>query len=227
MIKSIFVDYTGTLVSEDGKEMQELSARLCGNSDLHDPAAMSAYFWEHVKQYERESVGAAYCTEDEIVLRILRQCVRDFSLRDDMEELLALFRAWWTHAPAFADVRPFFDACTVPIYIVTNNGKEYVEASMREKGLRPAGIVCGDMARCYKPHPALFEKALEISGCSADEVLHIGDSVQSDAEGALAVGIRPVLLDRTGRKRQREGEKWSVISSLPEVFSLPWVVFPL
>lgn len=226
MVKSIFVDYTGTLVSEDGKEMQELADRLCGNSALHDRQAMTAYFWDYVKQYERESVGDAYRTEDEIVQRILRQCVREFDLRDDLQELHALFQASWIHAPAFGDVNAFFSACPVPIYILSNNGEAYIAASMREKGLRPAGIVCGDMVRCYKPHPALFAKALEISGCGTDEVLHIGDSVQSDVEGALRAGIRPVLLDRTGKKKPPEGGGWEVISALPEVFSLPDVRFP-
>lgn len=225
MIKSIFVDYTGTLVREDGKEMQELADRLCGNSSLHDRQAMTAYFWDHVKRYERESVGDTYQTEDEIIERILRQCVREFDLRDDLTELHALFQASWIHAPAFEDVRTFFDRCPVPLWIVSNNGEAYVSASMEEKGLRPAGIICGDMARCYKPHPALFAKALEISGCRAEEVLHIGDSVQSDVEGALRAGILPILLDRTGGTARRKAGGWAVISALPEVFALPHVRF--
>lgn len=226
MIKSVFVDYTGTLVREDGKEMQELADRLCGNSTLHDRQAMTSYFWDYVKKYERESVGESYRTEDEIVARILRQCVREFDLREDLQALQALFQASWVHAPAFDDVPAFFAACPVPIYVLSNNGEVYVSASMREKGLRPAGIVCGDMVRCYKPHPALFAKALEVSGCRADEVLHIGDSVQSDVEGALRAGIRPILLDRTGRKQSPEDGGWEVISALSEVFSLPDVHFP-
>lgn len=226
VIKSVFVDYTGTLVREDGKEMQELADRLCGNSTLHDRQAMTAYFWDHVKKYEQESVGDAYQTEDEIIRRILRQCVREFDLREDLDALQTLFQASWIHAPAFEDVHPFFATCPVPIYILSNNGETYVSASMREKGLRPAGIVCGDMVRCYKPHPALFAKALEVSGCEAGEVLHIGDSLQSDVAGALNAGIRPVLLDRTGGKTPPESGEWAVISALPEVFTLPYVRFP-
>ena len=49
-----------------------------------------------------------------------------------------------------------------------------------------------------KPDAAIFHTALEQSGTIAEEAVHIGDSVTSDVEGAQAVGIRPVLLDRAG-----------------------------
>ena len=55
------------------------------------------------------------------------------------------------------------------------------------------------MARAYKPHRELFLKALEVSGCRAKEVVHIGDSVTSDVAGAASAGIRPLLLDRRGK----------------------------
>ena len=84
------------------------------------------------------------------------------------------------------------------------NLKKYEEAAyqvaMDDNDLHPAGIICGDMARAYKPHGELFEKALEVSGCKAEEVIHVGDSVASDVKGAQSAGIRPILLDRTGTK---------------------------
>ncbi len=49
-----------------------------------------------------------------------------------------------------------------------------------------------------KPDAAIFHAALDQSGATAEEAVHIGDSVTSDVEGAQAVGIRPVLLDRSG-----------------------------
>ena len=55
--------------------------------------------------------------------------------------------------------------------------------------------------KAYKPHRELFEKALEVSGCKADEVVHVGDSLSSDAKGAQAAGITPILIDRSGKKQ--------------------------
>ena len=71
-------------------------------------------------------------------------------------------------------------------------------------------------AKAYKPHRELFDKALEISGCLPEEVIHVGDSLSSDVEGAKRAGIRPVLLDRKG-KAAPEGV--SVIRSLTELLN--------
>jgi putative hydrolase of the HAD superfamily len=47
-----------------------------------------------------------------------------------------------------------------------------------------------------KPHPAIFRSALDRLEVRAPEVLHVGDSWEEDTLGALAVGIRPIHLDR-------------------------------
>ena len=104
------------------------------------------------------------------------------------------------YAPAFPDSAEFFEKCRVPIYVISNNGLSYVEEGMRDKDLHPAGIICGDMVRAYKPHREIFQKALEVSGLGPEEVIHIGDSVTSDVAGAAAAGITALLLDRKGDK---------------------------
>lgn len=49
-----------------------------------------------------------------------------------------------------------------------------------------------------KPHRTIFETALAQAGASAAESLMVGDSLKADIEGALAVGMRAVLLRRSG-----------------------------
>jgi HAD superfamily hydrolase (TIGR01549 family) len=49
-----------------------------------------------------------------------------------------------------------------------------------------------------KPDSRIFEFALEMEGVSADQALHIGDNPVDDVQGAQAVGLRAILLDRTG-----------------------------
>jgi putative hydrolase of the HAD superfamily len=50
-----------------------------------------------------------------------------------------------------------------------------------------------------KPHRRIFEWALGEAGVPAETVLHVGDHVDADVEGATAVGIGAVLIDRDGR----------------------------
>ena len=50
-----------------------------------------------------------------------------------------------------------------------------------------------------KPDPAIFGLALEALGVPASgTVLHLGDSLRSDVDGALAAGLQPVHFDPYG-----------------------------
>jgi len=52
-----------------------------------------------------------------------------------------------------------------------------------------------------KPDRRLFEVALEQAGCSRSEMLHVGDSLETDVAGAHNTGIRCVWLNRKGAPR--------------------------
>ena len=199
MIKAVFVDYTGTIITQGGRDAEALVYRVCKNSDMKDPSGFIKYWWGMVKEYEDRFEGASYITEDEIVDRMLRRCEEEIHLQENLDELHALCQRFWMYAPLFDDVKEFFEECPYPTYIISNNGEEYIAEAMRANGISPAGIVTADMVKAYKPHPALFRKALEISGCTVDAVVHIGDSITSDVNGAKAVGIKPIVLDRDGK----------------------------
>ncbi|PIU57415.1 MAG: hypothetical protein COS88_01160 [Chloroflexi bacterium CG07_land_8_20_14_0_80_51_10] len=49
-----------------------------------------------------------------------------------------------------------------------------------------------------KPHPQIFNAALERAQVQASEAIHVGDQYHSDVVGARGVGIKPLLLDRDG-----------------------------
>ncbi len=49
-----------------------------------------------------------------------------------------------------------------------------------------------------KPDPAIFETALESLGVRAEEALFVDDQ-RAFCDGAAALGIHAVLIDRTGR----------------------------
>lgn len=174
-------------------------------------------WWGLVKQYENSSFGDSYLTEDEIVDRALLDLVKTFQLKENLAELHRLIQDYWVNAPLFPDVREFYETCPLPLYVISNNGIQYVEKAMKRNRLCPTGIVCADMVRAYKPHKELFEKALDVSGFRADQVIHIGDSFQSDVQGAASAGIQPVLLQRSGNRRY---EGITTVQALYEVLDL-------
>jgi putative hydrolase of the HAD superfamily len=72
-----------------------------------------------------------------------------------------------------------------------------------------------------KPHPEIFRYALHRAGVAAGEVIHVGDHVDADVEGARAVGIGAVLIDRHGRHQPSElPADVPIISALDEILPL-------
>ncbi len=56
-----------------------------------------------------------------------------------------------------------------------------------------------------KPHETIFRHMLELLGVEPGDAVMVGDTLEDDVEGALAVGMRAVLVDREGRYPDRVG----------------------
>jgi putative hydrolase of the HAD superfamily len=50
-----------------------------------------------------------------------------------------------------------------------------------------------------KPHPTIFQAALVKLGVAAEDAVMVGDSLEEDIEGARALGMRAILIDREER----------------------------
>jgi REG-2-like HAD superfamily hydrolase len=55
-----------------------------------------------------------------------------------------------------------------------------------------------------KPHPRIFQWALDQAAVPAESVIHVGDHVDADVEGARGVGIEGILIDRAHRHRPED-----------------------
>jgi HAD superfamily hydrolase (TIGR01662 family) len=77
-----------------------------------------------------------------------------------------------------------------------------------------------------KPHPSIFQAALDQLGVAPADAVMVGDSVSQDVEGALRAGMRAVLLHRSETAAPRAEELRQrgvpVIKSLTEL--MEWVI---
>jgi putative hydrolase of the HAD superfamily len=71
-----------------------------------------------------------------------------------------------------------------------------------------------------KPHRSIFETALAKAGVSADLAMMVGDSLKADIEGAIASGMRGILLRRSGDVPPSLPAGTVVITSLHQLLSL-------
>lgn len=56
-----------------------------------------------------------------------------------------------------------------------------------------------------KPHPAIFQAALNYHGVEPRQAWHVGDSIRDDVEGAEAIGIGAALIDRDAAMTKASG----------------------
>ena len=105
------------------------------------------------------------------------------------------FRAFADVAPALARLRAAGHAL-----VVVSNWDVSLHAALERTGLRSLvdGAVSSAEAGASKPDPAIFARALGLAGARADEAVHVGDSLDHDVAGALAAGLRAVLVARGG-----------------------------
>lgn len=66
------------------------------------------------------------------------------------------------------------------------------------EGLIAAAISSSDHGY-MKPHPSIFEAALRLLGVSPPEAIMVGDSYAQDIQGARRLGMRGVLVSRSGQ----------------------------
>ncbi|MDE3101223.1 MAG: HAD family hydrolase [Chloroflexota bacterium] len=83
------------------------------------------------------------------------------------------------------------------VVLVTNTlsrGDAEVLDDWRCFGLEDAvyGVVSSHSARWRKPHPAIFERALEIADARPEEAFHVGDNLIADVWGAQQIGMRGI-----------------------------------
>jgi putative hydrolase of the HAD superfamily len=70
-----------------------------------------------------------------------------------------------------------------------------------------------------KPHASIFRAVLELLGVEPGEAAMVGDTIADDIEGALALGMRAILVDRERRHEDFEPRVES-LSELPTLLGL-------
>ena len=130
----------------------------------------------------------------------MNKTIQYFNSSADAEALSNLMFEHWVKSPIFEESKQFFEISPVPIYIVSNIDRDDILQAIKFHGLEPSGVFTSEDAKSYKPRKELFEFALNSTGLSAEQVVHIGDSLNSDVKGASSVGINTIWINRSGRE---------------------------
>ena len=101
----------------------------------------------------------------------------------------------------FEDALPVLDElrhARLGIGLVSNGIRDLTEFVAHHR-LDVDAIVDSRTHGRVKPHPTIFQAALDALGVQAAEAVMVGDSLEEDVAGARALGMRAILIDRENR----------------------------
>ena len=216
-VKAIFIDFYGTVVHEDGAVILQVSQEIFDTGKVENISEIDPYWWNEFQTAFNNAYGDNFQTQRELEYQSLYKTIEHFNSTADAEALSNLMIAHWVQPPIFEESKEFFETSPVPIYVVSNIDRDDILQAIEFHGLKPEGVFTSEDAKSYKPRQELFELALKATGLTAEEVVHIGDSLSSDVKGASSVGIRPIWVNRSGREIP---EGVTAVRNLVEVFEM-------
>jgi HAD superfamily hydrolase (TIGR01549 family) len=122
----------------------------------------------------------------------------------------------------FEDVMPVLDELRkagLRIALVSNGIRDLTEFVAHHR-LDVDAIVDSRSHGRVKPHPTIFQAALDALGVVPDDAVMVGDSLEEDVEGARALGMRAILIDREERHPDVD-ERLTDLYGLPAALGLP------
>jgi putative hydrolase of the HAD superfamily len=134
-----------------------------------------------------------------------------------------MVREWERHEnfTLYEDALPVLDELrghAIKIGLVTN-GQRDLDEFVAHHRLEVDAMVGSKAHGKIKPHPSIFVAALADLGATPAESVMVGDSYEDDIEGARALGMRAILLDRDGRYPD-EPERIDTLLALPAALGL-------
>lgn len=215
--KAVFFDASGTLFRVRGT-VGEIYWRLAQPYGLQaTPEAIEQAFQEQFANAPAlafpgrapEEIPALERRWWEKIVRLVFQDIGMFPrFNDYFNEVYEAFKgtAGWELYPETLEVLGKLKAEGRHIGIISNFDSRIHEVC-RALGIAPYlnSITISSQTGWAKPSPEIFSRALKPHGFSNGEAVHVGDEVGDDVQGALAAGLRPVLLDRSKREQAPPG----------------------
>lgn len=199
---AVFIDFYGTVTDGDRLAVERACRKVVDAFHLPFSPAEFAIRWGEVffATLERRNHGA-FRTLYECEIESLRRSLSEWIALDgmDLHPFVEDIENYWADPPIHSDAVDFLARCPLPICCVSNADTIPLLSAIRKHDLRFDAVVTSEAARSYKPDPAIFRRALQILGVDPSRVIHVGDSLHSDVQGAQAAGISTAWVCRKDR----------------------------
>ena len=213
--KAVFIDWDDTIGDFVGAAKRALQ-------EMYDKYKLSDYFASHEEfvslykphnielwdKYGKDLVTKAFLRVDRFLYPLLHGTkvasqIQSYTalsaLAEQMsEDFLHLTTKYFSLLPGAEELVRYL-AKKYPLTVVTNGFIEVQYEKFDKSGLRDcfSHIVLSEEVGCQKPNPRIYEEALRMNGVSAAEAVMIGDSWNSDIQGAINAGIDQIWIRKS------------------------------
>jgi HAD superfamily hydrolase (TIGR01549 family) len=148
--------------------------------------------------------------DEEMWILFTERIIRGMGGRGDTYAAAVEMERRWSqsvHFELYDDALPVLEALRghgLKIGLLSNSSRD-LDEFVAHHGLRADAVLTSHVHGKTKPHRTIFRAMLERLAVAPGEAVMVGDTIEDDIEGALAVGMRAVLVDREGRFPDREG----------------------
>lgn len=209
--KVIFLDAVGTLIGLRGS-VGEIYSKLAKNAGVEvDSSVVNQAFYQSFKasppcafphasldeipSYEFDwwqKIAYATFSRAEVINQF-----KDFSaFFAELYEYFATFKPWYVYQDVIPALIHWQDQ-GIELGIISNFDTR-LNTVLAELGLTEFfdSVTISSIVGAAKPDKQVFWSALEKHQCTPSEAWHIGDSLEEDYQGAVAVGIEAFLIER-------------------------------
>ena len=199
MIKAIIFDAFGTLFQvTSGGSARTIMKNIADCGTVVDE---NAFLEEWKDYYKKHTAGACtFMTERDIFISRIQMFYDRYGVSrnaaDDADALLA--GAY--EREAYPETKAVLTALKEKylLFIGSNTDNDVLVNVMRKNNITVDQVYTSENLKCYKPNPHFFMYILRDNGLSSQEVWFVGDSVTDDVLGPKSVGMKTVLVDRSG-----------------------------
>ena len=217
-IKSITFDLDGTLWDYEAIMQRSLALTL-EELAKHDAIAASQLNVEKViavRDRVANQMKSSVIDLEQVRLESFKQTLRSVGRPND--ELAEQITKFYIHHRQ-ADIQPFEDVMPA----LTALHRRYAVGALTNGNSHPERVGIGHVfdftilaseQGVSKPDPRIFHIAAELAGCEPSELLHVGDDLTDDIEGAIAAGLQAVWINRSDQTAVPENPPEFQISTL-------------
>jgi 2-haloalkanoic acid dehalogenase type II len=221
MIRAVTFDAFGTLIDTGRDVLIHVARAVCEDHRPDLPAEKLLETWDRYffgAQYD-EFQSLAVTTEDS-----LARAMADFGMEGEPHPYVEMLERMWSHARAYPETPEVLARVDgLPRAVVSNADDAFLRDLLKKNELSFDHVITSESVRVYKPRARIFEVALERLRVEPGQLVHVGDSLTADIEGAARLGIRTVWVNRGGIARAatdpRPDHEIPDLTPLPELLA--------